>query len=230
MLGLGGGTPGRGGRFAPCAGTSSVRPDVIVFTPPPLARISSDVRGGWNEPVGAEVLSWRAGATTASECASSRPTSLPGSLTAATTWSSSASFWLSHVPPGRFEPFWSLAADCLKPQGRVFFADDAYRTPDELVEGPASPVIRRQLNDGSSYRLVKVPHQPADLQEQLRRIGWHITVTPTAGPFYWGAGSRSGPQTSRHRTNAAGQGTVGYQGTAALARRSPQPAHEKRHS
>ena len=100
-------------------------------------------------------------------------------------------FWLSHVPPGRFEPFWSLVADCLKPQGRVFFADDAYRTPDELVEGPASPVIRRQLNDGGSYRLVKVPHQPADLQEQLRRIGWHITVTPAAGPFYWGAESRS---------------------------------------
>ena len=73
----------------------------------------------------------------------------------------------------------------------MFFADDAYRTPGELVNGPASPVIRRQLNDGSSYRLVKVPHQPADLQEQLRRIGWHITVTPTAGPFYGGAGSRS---------------------------------------
>ena len=100
-------------------------------------------------------------------------------------------FWLSHVPPGHFEPFWSLVADCLKPQGRVFFADDAYRTPDELVEGPSSPVIRRQLHDGTSYRLVKVPHQPAGLQEQLSRIGWHITVTPTAGPFYWGAGSRS---------------------------------------
>ena len=63
MLCLGGGTPGRGGCFAHCAGTSSVRPDVIVFAPPPLARISSDVRGGQNEPVGAEVLSWRAGAT-----------------------------------------------------------------------------------------------------------------------------------------------------------------------
>jgi SAM-dependent methyltransferase len=100
-------------------------------------------------------------------------------------------FWLSHVPPARFESFWSLVADCLKPQGRVFFVDDAYRTPDELVEGPSSPVIRRLLNDGTSYRLVKVPHQPANLQEQLRRIGWHITVTPTAGPFYWGAGTRS---------------------------------------
>jgi hypothetical protein len=28
---------------------------------------------------------------------------------------------------------------------------------------------------------VKVPYRPADLEEQLRRIGWHITVTPTAG-------------------------------------------------
>jgi hypothetical protein len=37
-------------------------------------------------------------------------------------------FWLSHVPPGRFEPFWSLVAGCLKPQGRVFFADDAYHS------------------------------------------------------------------------------------------------------
>jgi SAM-dependent methyltransferase len=100
-------------------------------------------------------------------------------------------FWLSHFPPGRFEPFWSLVANCLKPHGRVFFVDDAYRTNGELVEGPSSPVIRRQLNDGTSYRLVKVPHQPADLQDQLSRIGWHITVTPTAGPFYWGAGSRS---------------------------------------
>jgi SAM-dependent methyltransferase len=100
-------------------------------------------------------------------------------------------FWLSHVPPGRFERFWSVVAECLKPRGRVFFADDAYRTNGELVEGPSSPVIRRQRDDGTSYRLVKVPYQPARLQDQLRRIGWQITVIPTAGLFYWGAGSRS---------------------------------------
>jgi SAM-dependent methyltransferase len=98
-------------------------------------------------------------------------------------------FWLSHVPAGRFESFWSLVADCLKPAGRVFFADDAYRTPGELVEGPSSSTIRRQIPDGTAYRLVKVPHQPADLERQLRQLGWDIKVTPTAGPFYWGAGS-----------------------------------------
>jgi SAM-dependent methyltransferase len=99
-------------------------------------------------------------------------------------------FWLSHVPPERFESFWSVVADCLKPQGRVFFADDAYRTPDELVEGPASSTISRQLPDGTAYRLVKVPHQPADLERRLRQLGWDIKVSATAGPFYWGAGSR----------------------------------------
>ena len=99
-------------------------------------------------------------------------------------------FWLSHIPAERFESFWSLVADCLKPEGRVFFADDAYRTPDELVEGPSSFTIRRRLDDGTPYRLVKVPHQPAELEERLRRIGWDITVTTAAGPVYWGAGSR----------------------------------------
>lgn len=105
-------------------------------------------------------------------------------------------FWLSHVPAGRFEPFWSLVAECLTPAGRVFFADDAYRTPDELVAGPSSSTIRRQLPDGTAYRLVKMPHQPAGLERQLRQLGWDIKVTATAGPFYWGAGTRATPPAS----------------------------------
>jgi demethylmenaquinone methyltransferase/2-methoxy-6-polyprenyl-1,4-benzoquinol methylase len=100
-------------------------------------------------------------------------------------------FWLSHVPLERFESFWSMVADGLEEDGRVFLADDAYRTPDELVEGPSSSTIRRRLDDGRSYQLVKVPHQPAELEERLRRIGWDIKVTTAAGPVYWGAGRRS---------------------------------------
>ncbi len=100
-------------------------------------------------------------------------------------------FWLSHVPLERFASFWSLVADCLKDGGRVFFADDAYRTPGELIEGPSSSTIRRRLDDGTPYRIVKVPHHPAELQERLQRLGWDIKVTATAGPFYWGAGNRS---------------------------------------
>lgn len=98
-------------------------------------------------------------------------------------------FWLSHVPLERFESFWSVVADCLAPAGRVFFVDDNARMPEELIEGESSTTIVRQLNDGTGFRLVKVPYQPADLEARLRRLGWHIAVTPTAGPFFWGAGS-----------------------------------------
>lgn len=98
-------------------------------------------------------------------------------------------FWLSHVPLDRFESFWSLVADCLEPAGRVFFVDDAYRTPEELIEGESSSTVLRRLNDGTAHRAVKVPHQPADLEERLRRLGWCVTVKSTSGPFYWGAGT-----------------------------------------
>jgi hypothetical protein len=101
-------------------------------------------------------------------------------------------FWLSHVPAGRFGSFWELVAAALGPRGRVFFADDGYRTPDELIEGPASSVIQRRTPDGTAYRIVKVQHEPADLERRLRELGWDITVTPTAGPFFWGAGNRAG--------------------------------------
>jgi ubiquinone/menaquinone biosynthesis C-methylase UbiE len=100
-------------------------------------------------------------------------------------------FWLSHVPPERFASFWSLVADCLKPDGRVFFIDDGYRTANELIEGEQSSTIQRQLMDGTAYRIVKVPHQPADLERQLQRIGWRIKIHSTAGPFFWGAGSQA---------------------------------------
>ena len=100
-------------------------------------------------------------------------------------------FFLSHVPSEHFVSFWSMVADGLREDGRVFFADDAYRTPDELVEGPSSSTIQRQLDDGTPYRLVKVPHQSADLERRLSQIGWRITVHATSGPFYWGAGGRA---------------------------------------
>jgi SAM-dependent methyltransferase len=100
-------------------------------------------------------------------------------------------FWLSHVPLERFARFWSLVDVSLAHAGRVFFADDGYRTPDEMVEGPASSTIRRRLRDGTAHRIVKVPHDPAELQARLAALGWRITVTPTAGPFFWGAGGRA---------------------------------------
>ncbi|GAB3848420.1 class I SAM-dependent methyltransferase [Dactylosporangium cerinum] len=98
-------------------------------------------------------------------------------------------FWLSHVPAERFASFWSLVADCLEPDGRVFFVDDTHRTAEELIEGEDSPVIQRRLTDGTAYRIVKVPHRPEDLEQRLDRLGWRIKVRST-GPYYWGSGDR----------------------------------------
>jgi demethylmenaquinone methyltransferase/2-methoxy-6-polyprenyl-1,4-benzoquinol methylase len=98
-------------------------------------------------------------------------------------------FWLSHVPLDHFESFWKLVEGCLKPTGRVFFVDDAYRAPEELIEGEGSSTIQRRLNDGTAYRAVKVPHQPAQLEERLAQLGWRIRVVPTTRFFYWGAGA-----------------------------------------
>ena len=95
---------------------------------------------------------------------------------------------LSHVPLDRFESFWAIVARALKPDGRVLFFDDGYRTEEELVEGRRSSTIRRTLADGTAYRLVKVPHTPEQLEERLRRLGWDIAVRSTSGPFYWGIG------------------------------------------
>lgn len=100
-------------------------------------------------------------------------------------------FWLSHVPLERFKAFWSLVADCVAPGGRVFFADDAYRTSDELIEGRSSPVIQRRLLDGTPFRAVKVPHTSEALEELLRELGWDIEVHRTSGAFFWGAGQRA---------------------------------------
>ncbi len=76
-------------------------------------------------------------------------------------------FGLSHVPLERFAALWALVGNCLAPDGRVFFEDDAHRTPDELIEGEASATIRRRLGDGTAYRAVKVPHAPAELEREL---------------------------------------------------------------
>ena len=99
-------------------------------------------------------------------------------------------FWISHVPEERFASFWSLVAEALDPGGRVFFFDDNYRPEPELIEGIDSTVVQRRLNDGTPFRVIKVPYEPADLERRLRDLRWNITVTGTSGPFYWGTGVR----------------------------------------
>lgn len=95
-------------------------------------------------------------------------------------------FWLSHVPLERFDEFSRLVHRCLKPAGPVAFVDDAYRTPEELIEGEHSTIIRRQLTDGTPFRAVKVPHTPSELEESLGRLGWGLHCPTSARTFLLG--------------------------------------------
>lgn len=72
----------------------------------------------------------------------------------------------------------------------MFFLDDNHRTEAELINGASSTLVERRLSDGTAYRAIKVPYQPAELEQRLRGLGWSIAVTPTSGPFYWGTGRR----------------------------------------
>jgi hypothetical protein len=83
-----------------------------------------------------------------------------------------------------------LVAEALEPGGRVFFFDDNHRTQTELIEGVNSAVVQRRLNDGTPFRVITIPYEPADLEQRLRDLHWDISVTGTSGPFYWGAGGR----------------------------------------
>jgi 2-polyprenyl-3-methyl-5-hydroxy-6-metoxy-1,4-benzoquinol methylase len=103
-------------------------------------------------------------------------------------------FWLSHVPPEWFGAFWNLVDRALKPNGRVFFVDSRYdvtsTAKDHLLEGSEATTIRRRLNDGREFRIVKVFYEATRLTEQLGELGWRFKVEETATYFIYGTGHK----------------------------------------
>jgi SAM-dependent methyltransferase len=97
-------------------------------------------------------------------------------------------FWLSHVPEAQFEPFWRLVRAALRPSGKVFFVD-SQPAPEgtALDQGLGTGgVVERHLNDGRTFRVVKVFHDPARLKERLEALGWAAEVRATPSFFLCG--------------------------------------------
>ncbi|MGH2416936.1 MAG: class I SAM-dependent methyltransferase [Candidatus Limnocylindria bacterium] len=99
-------------------------------------------------------------------------------------------FFLSHVPPGRFEPFWSLVEGLLAPGGRAFFVDEGrhFLWREDWLDEEAG-IVRRPLTDGQVHRAVKVLWQPAELEQRLTELGWAASVR-AEGPLYRGTAHR----------------------------------------
>jgi SAM-dependent methyltransferase len=97
-------------------------------------------------------------------------------------------FWLSHVPPARFAAFWRTVADALAPGGQAVFVDNGpgEAAAEDRLPGRDVPVVRRRLNDGSRYRVVKVFHDPGTLTADLAALGWSARIRPLGGAFIAG--------------------------------------------
>ena len=105
-------------------------------------------------------------------------------------------FWLSHVPAPKFESFWELVAAALRPGGRVFFVDSKYEPTstarDHDLGDPVAGTVRRTLNDGREFRVVKIFYRPAELRDSLRSLGWTADIRETPNYFLYGECRRSG--------------------------------------
>ncbi|GAA4629786.1 hypothetical protein GCM10023196_052540 [Actinoallomurus vinaceus] len=81
-------------------------------------------------------------------------------------------FWLSHVPPARFAAFWTTVAAALAPHGKAVFVDEG---PAEAAREEVAATVRR-LEDGSSYNIVKIFHDPDTLTTDLADLGWSADI------------------------------------------------------
>jgi 2-polyprenyl-3-methyl-5-hydroxy-6-metoxy-1,4-benzoquinol methylase len=99
-------------------------------------------------------------------------------------------FWLSHVPPRRFESFWSTVRSALKPSGRVFFVDSLLEQTSTAKDHHAiddSGVVRRKLNDGREFDIIKVFYTPEQLENRLAEFGWSGWVQSSGKFFFFGS-------------------------------------------
>lgn len=106
-------------------------------------------------------------------------------------------FLISHIPPTRFEEFWSLLRRWLAPDGQVFFCDDVAgpearpSNPGASVEDGPDFAHRRRLLDGREYTIVKVFHRPDGLTAALASLGWSADIRTTGQEFYYGVATAS---------------------------------------
>lgn len=98
-------------------------------------------------------------------------------------------FWLSHVPSSRFDSFWELVRQALRPAGKAFFVDSLLQqasTARDHAPIDQSGVVTRKLNDGREFDIVKIFYEPTTLEQELSNRGWRGYVRATGRFFIFG--------------------------------------------
>jgi len=112
-------------------------------------------------------------------------------------------FWLSHVPPDRFDSFWQLVRSALVPDGRVCFIDslrtETSTAADHRLPEAHEVIAHRRLNDEREFRIYKIFYQEDELAQRLRARGWQVAVHATANYFLFGSGRVLPADDASHR-------------------------------
>jgi len=103
-------------------------------------------------------------------------------------------FWLSHVPPSRFDAFWERLRQVVAPGGTVFLVDNRdcreSSTRNRPLDGDRM-TERRVLNDGRTFEIVKVFWDAARLNRRLEPLGWRGDFRVSEHFFVYGTASRA---------------------------------------
>lgn len=103
-------------------------------------------------------------------------------------------FWISHVPTERLDGFLSNVAAALKPGGKIFFVDSrpdqSMSARNHVLPEPGSQTMKRLLNDGSSFDIVKNFFKPDELEKRCAQASLRVKVRETPSYFFYGAGER----------------------------------------
>lgn len=89
-------------------------------------------------------------------------------------------FWLSHVPPARLDAFWDAVGQAVAPGGAVVFFDTGRgeAAAEQVLADGTVPGVRRRLEDGREYRVVKVFRDEREIADGLSARGWSAQVDP----------------------------------------------------
>ncbi len=81
-------------------------------------------------------------------------------------------FWISHVPPDRLPDFLDKVLHATRMGGQVFIVDEPSGGRQLSGRNEAGMYQTRQLEDGRSYQIIKVYHDPDVLQRELEARGF----------------------------------------------------------
>ncbi|HEV2638662.1 MAG TPA: class I SAM-dependent methyltransferase [Actinocrinis sp.] len=86
--------------------------------------------------------------------------------------------WLAHVPDELFDGFWAAVRQAVRPGGVVEFVDVTPQAKDleQLDQAEPEVAVRRTLQDGRTFRIVKIFRAPQELDRRLSALGWTCDI------------------------------------------------------